>query len=122
MVAGFLRIRHYYDRLERALEVVAGGGQARLRPNTVLVLVGQMSLGVIDALNYARGLHADHLAALHVSIDEDYGMKLVRLWADLGIEVPLESVDAAVPGPGPRGRGPTWPRSSADGPGPPSPS
>jgi hypothetical protein len=94
VVAGFLRIRHYYDRLERGLNVSPEAAQPRLTPNTVLVLVGRMNLGVLDALNYARSLHPDHLAALHVCVENDYGRELVRLWAELGIEVPLESVDA----------------------------
>jgi hypothetical protein len=94
VVFGFAQVRRHYDRLEAALDVSAGAARPNLTPNTVLVLVGQMSLGVIDALNYARSLRPDHLAALHVCVDEDYGKKLVDRWAELGIEVPLECVDA----------------------------
>ena len=94
VVFGFLQIRHHYDRLEQAEQIPPDGARPQLRANTVVVLVGQMSLGVIDALNYARGLHPDHLAALHVRVDEDRGKELADQWRELGIEVPLETVDA----------------------------
>lgn len=94
VVFGFLQIRRYYDRLEQAQQIPPDGGRPQLRANTVVVLVGQMSLGVIDALNYARGLHPDHLAALHVRVDEDRGKELANQWRELGIEVPLETVGA----------------------------
>ena len=94
VVFAFAQIRRYYDRLEGALQVSPELARPALSPNTVLVLVGQMSLGVIDALNYARSLHPDHLAALHVLVDEDYGHQLVGQWSELGIDVPLECVPA----------------------------
>jgi amino acid transporter len=94
VVLGFLQIRRYYDRLEQAQQIPPDGGRPQLRPNTVVVLVAQMSLGVIEALNYARGLHPDHLAALHVRVDDDRGEELANQWQGLGIEVPLETVDA----------------------------
>jgi hypothetical protein len=94
VVFAFVQVRHYYDRLEVALQVSVEAARPAMAPNTVLVLVGQMSLGVIDALNYARSLHPDHLAALHVCVEEDHGKELVRQWGELGIEVPLECVDA----------------------------
>jgi amino acid transporter len=94
IVSSFVLIRHYYDRLGRALSVTRDGAVARPSPHTVVVLVGEVHLGTIVALNYARTLRPDHLIALHVRLDSDDSERLVRRWAELGIDVPLESVNA----------------------------
>ncbi|HEY2428196.1 MAG TPA: hypothetical protein VGI06_04640, partial [Acidimicrobiales bacterium] len=64
------------------------------KPHTVVVMVGQLHLGIINALNYARGLRADHLVALHVCLEDDDGTRLSEQWRQLGIDVPLETVEA----------------------------
>jgi amino acid transporter len=94
IVSGFLLVRRYYDRVGRALAVTPAAAVARPSPHTVVVLVGEVHLGTIGALNYARTLRPDHLLALHVRLDDDDGNGLQRRWAALGIDVPLESVDA----------------------------
>ena len=93
IVSGFMFVRRYYDRLDRALAVTPDAAVARPSPHTVVVMVGEINLGTIDALNYARTLHPDHLIALHVRVDDD-GDRVARRWAELGIDVPLETVDA----------------------------
>jgi amino acid transporter len=94
VVTGFVRIRRYYDGLNRALEVPPGAAVAEPHPHTVVVMVGQLHLGIVNALNYARDLRPDHLVALHVCVEDDDAKELARRWKELGIEVPLESVDA----------------------------
>jgi amino acid transporter len=94
IVGGFVLIRRSYDRLDRALAVTPHAAVARPSANTVVVMVGEVHLGTIDALNYARSLHPDHLVALHVSLDSEDGDRIKRRWAELGIDVALESVDA----------------------------
>ncbi|GAC1365654.1 MAG: APC family permease [Actinomycetota bacterium] len=95
IVTGFVFVRRYYDRLDRALQVTPEDARSRPSPHTVVVLVGQVNLGTIAALNYARGLHPEHLVALHVCLDGDDGQSLIQRWAELGIDdVPLASVAA----------------------------
>ena len=95
IVAGFVLVRRYYDHLEEALVVSPAAAAPHPKPHTVVVMVGQLHLGIINALNYARGLRPDHLLALHVCIEGDDGTQLAQRWRQLGIDVPLESVNAA---------------------------
>ena len=60
--------------------------------HTFVVLVGQLHLGVLNCLNYTRGLHPEHLVALHVCLDADDGREVARRWQDLGLDIPLELV------------------------------
>jgi hypothetical protein len=94
IVSVFVLIRRYYDRVGAALAVTRDAAVPRASPHTVVVLVGEVHLGTLGALNYARMLRPDHLVALHVRMEDDDGTGLVRQWAELGIDVPLESVDA----------------------------
>lgn len=94
IVTGFVLVRRAYDRLERALTVTPSEAVAHPRPNATVVMVGEVNLGTIDALNYARGLHPEHLVALHVCLDGDDGGRLLARWGELGIDVELETVDA----------------------------
>ena len=94
IVTGFVLIRRYFDRLERALAVPPEAADPELKPHTVVVMVGQLHLGIIKALNYARGLRPDHLLALYVCLEEDDGTQLAQRWRQLGIDVPLESISA----------------------------
>jgi hypothetical protein len=94
IVLGFLAVRRYYDNLEQALAVSSAAAVPQPRPHTVVVMVGQLHLGILNALNYARGLRPDHLLAVHVRLEDDDGTALARRWNEVGIEVPLEIVDA----------------------------
>ncbi len=92
VVTGFVLVRRYYDYLGRALAVPPGAARPHPSPHTAVVMVGQLHLGIIDALNYARSLRPDHLLALHVCLEDDDGTELVRRWKEVGIDVPLELV------------------------------
>ena len=60
--------------------------------HTVVVLVGRVHKGVIRALNYARSMRPDHLAAVYVSFDDDDREELQRQWEEFRFDVPLEIV------------------------------
>jgi hypothetical protein len=51
IVTGFSVVHRYYARLERALAVVPGHATPKPLINTVVVMVGQLHLGVLNALN-----------------------------------------------------------------------
>ena len=94
VVGLFLLVRRYYDRLETALAVTPGHAQPDPAHLTVVVMVGQLHRGVLNALNYARGMCPEHLLALHICVEDDDGEALRRQWEELGIEVPLEMITA----------------------------
>jgi hypothetical protein len=60
--------------------------------HTVVVLVGSVHRGVLEALAYAKSLHPDRLLAVTVVSDEEEQEKIERTWSGLGIDVPLEIV------------------------------
>lgn len=57
-------------------------------------MFGQLHLRILNALNYARGMCADHLLAVHVCVDTDGGSVLKRKWEQLGIEVRIGCLPA----------------------------
>ncbi len=60
--------------------------------HTVVVLVGTVHRGVLEALAYASSLHPTRLLAVTVVSDEDEQERIERQWADRNIDVPLEIV------------------------------
>jgi hypothetical protein len=60
--------------------------------HTVVVLVGNVHRGVLDALAYAKSLAPQRLVAMSIVTDEDEQEKIERAWADFGLDVPLETV------------------------------
>ena len=94
VVGLFLLVRRFYDHLEEALAVTPELARAQPVRLTVLVMVGQLHRGVLNALNYARGMSPDHLLALHILVEDDDGEALRGRWESLGIDVPLEMVTA----------------------------
>jgi hypothetical protein len=60
--------------------------------HTVVVLVGTVHRGVLEALAYAQSLHPTRLLAVTVVSDEEEQERIERAWADRRIDVPLEIV------------------------------
>ena len=60
--------------------------------HTVVVLVGTVHRGVLEALAYAQSLHPTRLLAVTVVSDEDEQERIEQAWADRKIDVPLEIV------------------------------
>ena len=83
--------RHYTDGGRRAR-----GSRPAYRPrrmnHTVVVLVGGVHRGVLEALAYARSLNPNHLVAVTVVSDEEEQERIERQWEEFGIDVPLEIV------------------------------
>ncbi len=87
----FKGIRSHYKRVGNALRVEPG---YRAQPwnNTVVVLVGRVHKGVLNALSYAKSLNPSHLIAVSVVSDEEEDEAIREQWAAYGIEIPLETV------------------------------
>ena len=94
VVSAFVMVRRFYDRIETALDVTAELAEPKPVRLSVIVMVGQLHRGVLNALNYARGMSPEHLVALHICAEDDDGENLRQQWDAFGIEVPLEMVTA----------------------------
>ena len=92
IIALFTAIKRHYTRVATALEI----SPAEVRPqpfnHTVVVLVGRIHRGVIQALGYARSLRPQHLVALYISHEDDDREEIERQWREFGINVDLEIV------------------------------
>ena len=60
--------------------------------HTVVVLVGSVHRGVLEALAYAKSMRPTQLLAVTVVSDEEEQEKIARQWAQFGIDIPLEIV------------------------------
>jgi amino acid transporter len=79
------------EREELAVEASELLGSPKPR-HEVLVLVDGLDRAVLHALQYARQLNPLSVAALHVAADPGAADRLIRLWAELPVAVPLEVV------------------------------
>jgi len=87
----FKGIHRHYVRVDTSLRTEPGERAKQLN-NTVVVLVGRVHKGVLQALSYARSLNARHLLAVSVVTDEEEEAKIKAQWEEYGIDVPLETV------------------------------
>lgn len=87
----FKAINSHYKTVERGLKADVDY-RARPMNHTVVVLVGSVHRGVLEALAYARSMRPTRLLAVTVVSDEEEQEKIAREWAKFDIEVPLEIV------------------------------
>ncbi len=87
----FKAIKRHYRRVGDALRVALDYRPPRMN-HTVVVLVGRVHKGVLQALAYAKSLNPHQLLAVSVVSDEEEQERLARNWAEFGIDVPLEFV------------------------------
>ena len=60
--------------------------------HTVVVLVGSLHRGALEALAYAKSLAPNHLVAVTVVADEEEQERIEKQWADRRLDIPLEIV------------------------------
>jgi amino acid transporter len=87
----FKGIHRHYSRIERSLHVEPGFRPRRMN-HTVVVLVGRVHRGVLDALAYAKSLNPSHLVAVSVVTDDEEQQRIHDQWRDFELDVPLETV------------------------------
>jgi len=87
-----LSIKKHYDQVERALAVTPGEVRARSTNHTVVVLVGRVHRGTVNAIHYARSLRPNHLVALYVAFEDDDREALEAQWEEFSFDVPLEII------------------------------
>jgi amino acid transporter len=59
-----------------------------------IILVGKLQKPVLKAIDYAIAAKHASIAAVHVAVDEESTEKLVKQWAEFGIDVPLVIVES----------------------------
>ncbi len=85
----FKSIHRHYKSVADGLAVTPDF-KVRKMNHTVVVLVGSVHRGVLEALAYAKSLRPNKLLALSVVSDEDEQAKIEQQWEEFGLDVPLE--------------------------------
>jgi amino acid transporter len=89
----FKSIHSHYASVARELAVPTDYRPPRMN-NTVLVLVGRVHKGVLDAIAYAKSLSPSHLFGLSVVTDPEEQEQIERDWEEYGVDVPLEIIES----------------------------
>ena len=92
MMAIFLAVNRHYTRVRSFLQIEEGYIAPR-RTHTVLVLVGSVNKGVLQAVKYAESLRPDRLLALSVVGSTEEREKLESNWAKYGMTTELETLN-----------------------------
>jgi amino acid transporter len=92
VIAGFLAVRRHYDRVNAAIAITPDQVRRGYPNHTVVVLVSRVHRGVVEALEYAKSLRPQHLAALYVSYEDDDRIAMERQWEEFDLDTPLEVV------------------------------
>ena len=84
-------VKRHYDVMRASLAVPDDWRPPRLN-HTVVVLVGGVHRGVLEAMAYARSLAPQHLVAVTVVSDEEEQERIHRQWEAHGLDTPLDIV------------------------------
>ena len=87
----FKAIGRHYQRVSEAL-AVPDDYRLRRRTHTVVVLVGSIHRGVLDAIAYGRTLAPDRLIAVSVVRDEDEQRHITEQFQEYGLPVELRTI------------------------------
>lgn len=100
LVSLFLAIRRHYQSVAGQLTLQAIQPRSYLpRPKVacathpVIVLVGALHRGTMEALDYARAI-GDEITAIHIDVGSTDREKLQRQWAELESDIPLVILDS----------------------------
>ncbi len=93
IVIAFKGVSRHYHSVAQQLRITPEPETPVLQ-HSVVVLVGGLQRSTLNALRYARSVHADHTLALSVAIDENHADKIRADWDRYGITVPLEILES----------------------------
>jgi len=91
IVVLFKAIKHHYASVAEGLKVPLDYKPRRMN-HTVVVLVGTVHRGVLEALAYAKSLSPNRLIAVSIVSDDEEQERIEAQWRARGIDVPLEIV------------------------------
>jgi amino acid transporter len=92
IVGGFLAVGRHYAKVGGALVVDESARVAPRHAHTVVVLVGSVNRGVLQALSYARSLQPELLVAVSVVTTPEEERRIVDQWRRHEIPVELRTV------------------------------
>jgi amino acid transporter len=87
----FKTIKRHYDTVAAGLRLTPDFKPRRMN-HTVVVLVGSLHRGTLEALAYAKSLAPNHLVAVTIVADETEQERIEKAWAERGLDIPLEIV------------------------------
>jgi hypothetical protein len=87
----FRAVKGHYTKVAEGLRLDAEYRPRRMN-HTVIVLVGNLHRGTMEALSYARSLAPNHLVAVTVVSDEAEERKIADQWAARNLDIPLDIV------------------------------
>ncbi len=91
MVVMFKAISSHYRSVRSAVQVDPGYKPGR-HTHTVVILVGTVHKGVLDAIQYARELAPDRLFAVSVVQGPEEQDELARAWEQFDIPIPVHTI------------------------------
>ena len=91
LVAVFKTVSRHYARVREAVHIDETYKPQR-RTHTVVVLVGTVNRGVVDAIQYARELAPDRLLAVSVVTGPDEQAHLAEAWERFEMPIPIHTI------------------------------
>jgi amino acid transporter len=93
LVFGLMRLNRQYRAEASVLETsLAESDLDRYDRHRVFIFVDSVDLAEVEAMRYAKGLHADELVAVHFVLDSAYAERLQRLWQHFGHSTELRLI------------------------------
>jgi amino acid transporter len=93
MVFGFYTVGKHYTHVKKSLAVPAGYKSPR-RTHYVVVLVGKVNRGVLDAVQYARSLNPERIIALSIVQDPEEERALHEQWDEYNVPIELHTISS----------------------------
>ncbi|MEO5723021.1 MAG: APC family permease [Ilumatobacteraceae bacterium] len=93
MVLGFYSIGRHYKRVRAAVKAEAGYRSKR-HTHYVVVLVGSLNRGTLDAIQYAKSLAPDRIIGLSVVQDAEEEHELREQWDEFDVDIELHTVSS----------------------------
>ena len=87
----FKGIHRHYMRVAESLRADPGFRPRRMN-HTVVVLVGRVHKGVLEALAYAKSLNPSHLLAVCVVTDDEDQERIENQWREFDLDIELETI------------------------------
>jgi hypothetical protein len=93
MVFGFRAIGRHYTRVREAVQAPTTYRAAR-HTHYVVVLVGSVNKGVLNAISYARSLAPDRIIGVSVVADAQEQEEVIEAWAEHNIPIELHTISS----------------------------
>jgi amino acid transporter len=93
LVLAFRRVKRHYEDVAKA-EAVAPGQTTHPLSSTILVLVGNVNLGTLRALDFAESLRPDRILAVNVALEDGDADRIRSEWAEHHCDIALEVLDS----------------------------